>query len=540
MQHEVGAEELPFDVLEVEPGFKEPLFLKVEDAREDVERLFYLLENGYAGYGYFEDLGDFEVSKEGIMAELDGKYILQRGDLSKIIHEHLGFLHDSHLSIGDNGYGKHHDFWYSSHEVRQDAQGYKLEQDGVNSPLVSVNGESPDLYLFPSINSLGDSVFRLGVLSPEQTGALEVELENVDEPLQVELERSERVSGPLFSDELVGGVPVVKIWSFSDQHKEYIDQFLASASKYKDEPCLIVDIRGNGGGNTAYAREWVTGYTGHNPGSIQIYTELVSETSMMGRANYFSYNLHHYPELEEQGYSQKAEGFRDHAKEVEEGEYPAYWSPYNVPVAKDIPSNRTLIVLVDSGVGSAAEGFLCYLRQVENVVLLGENSGGAVIYGQMTMHMLPNSHLQVRLPITLNVFTDLVYREERGFYPDIWVPAGDAVNHAVAGVRSGAIPTSDEYIDHLSYVAFVPQTPPVEGFGMVDLLPYALFLFYGGPVVYVNRKRGWKAFLVGSVFWVLVWFLLASRNPMLRNVFLSSGVEYLLIALYKRWKDLQN
>ncbi|MBT5642991.1 hypothetical protein HOJ44_07730, partial [Candidatus Bathyarchaeota archaeon] len=272
MQHEVGAEELPFDVLEVEPGFKEPLFLKVEDAREDVERLFYLLENGYAGYGYFEDLGDFEVSKEGIMAELDGKYILQRGDLSKIIHEHLGFLHDSHLSIGDNGYGKHHDFWYSSHEVRQDAQGYKLEQDGVNSPLVSVNGESPDLYLFPSINSLGDSVFRLGVLSPEQTGALEVELENVDEPLQVELERSERVSGPLFSDELVGGVPVVKIWSFSDQHKEYIDQFLASASKYKDEPCLIVDIRGNGGGNTAYAREWVTGYTGHNPGSIQIYT----------------------------------------------------------------------------------------------------------------------------------------------------------------------------------------------------------------------------------------------------------------------------
>ena len=327
---------------------------------------------------------------------------------------------------------------------------------------------------------------------------------------------------------------MVRIGSFSDHHKTYVDQFLDCAGKYKDEPCLIVDIRGNGGGNTAYARQWVTRYTGHTPGSIQIYTELVSETSMMGRANYFSYLLSNYPDLENQGYPQKIDQFRGYSEQVENGEFEAHWSSYNVPASKEIPSNKTLVVLIDSNVGSAAEGFLCYLQQVGNVVLVGENSGGAVIYGQMTMHVLPNSRLPVRLPITLNVFTDLVYREERGFYPDYWVPAEDAVNYAVAAVRAGSISTSDSYVDQVSSVEFVPQSPLVRSIGVRDVLPFVLFFVYGGVFVYFNLKRDWRFFFISGILSVSLWFYFISRNPTLRYVFLFVGLEYLLIALYKR------
>jgi hypothetical protein len=273
------------------------------------------------------------------------------------------------------------------------------------------------------------------------------------------------------------------------------------------------------------------------PGSIQIYSELVSETSMMGRANYFSWLLHYYPDLEDQGYSLKAEQFKSFSEKVENSEIVAHWSPYNVPLPKEIPNNKTLIVLIDSNVGSAAEGFLCYLQQVENVVLVGENSMGALIYGQMTMHMLPNSRLQVRLPITLNVFADLVYREELGFYPDYWVPAEDAVNFAVSAVRAGSISTSDSYVDQVLSVEFIPQSPPARKFEVKDLFPYFLLIFYGGVFVFFNRKRDWRVFFIGGVLAVYLGLYFINQNMVLSNVFFFTGLEYLIIALYKRWKD---
>ena len=63
MQHEASEEELPFDALEMDVKFREPLFLTPKAARDDVERLFYLLENGYYGYGYFEQQGDFQAAR---------------------------------------------------------------------------------------------------------------------------------------------------------------------------------------------------------------------------------------------------------------------------------------------------------------------------------------------------------------------------------------------------------------------------------------------------------------------------------------------
>lgn len=538
IQYDVGAEELSFDALEVDGKFREPMFLTGGAAREDVERLFYILENGYSGYGYFEQEGDYPAAKEGILDELEGKVILRGSELSEIIHRHLEFMHDSHLSIGDHKYGLHYDYWFDgSHEVGVDANGFLLKYNGGEHVLVSVNGETPDGFLFSSLNKEGETVYRFGVLSQETPRPLEVVVEDLDEPILIELVTSENEYGALFKDDLVGGVPVVRIGSFSDHHKPYVDQFLESASKYNDEPCLIVDVRGNGGGNTMYARQWVTSYTGQNPGSIQVFTELVSETSMIGRANYFSWLLHYYPELEDQGYPQKIDQFKGYAERIENGESEAHWSPYNVPAAKEIPSNRTLIVLIDSNVGSAAEGFLCYLQQLDNVVLVGENSMGALIYGQMTIHVLPKSRLQVSLPITLNFFADLVYREERGFYPDYWVPAEDAVNIAVAAVRSGAIPTSESYVDSVSSVEFVPQTVPVAGFNLKVYGPFLIFMFYGGVLVYVNRGRNWKVFLIGGVLSVFLGLTIKLRSENLNYVFLVSGVEYLLIALYKKWRD---
>jgi hypothetical protein len=537
MQYLPNEEPLPFEALEIATNAKTPWFIFKAGALEDVEQLFYLLEKGYAGYGYFADKGSFDEAKGNIINELDSKPIWTSDELSNLIHKHLSFLRDSHLSIGEKKYTQHMDFWFDrSIEVEKKKGEYSFTSDNVEYTVVSVNGENSGRYIFPSLNIDGDIIYRLGLLSDSKPEPLELIARSgqVSSSWNIELSSSQHQYSGIFEEKTVGGVPIIRIRSFSDHHKEYIDQFLESANRYKDEPCLIVDIRGNGGGNMAWPRGWITRLTGKQPVTLQIFTELVTETSMMGRSNYFVQALRDYQELEAQGYEAKADEFMGLAESIEDGEFDSHWSSYLVPRSQMIPNNMTLIVLIDSNVFSSGEGFISYLNQVENVVIVGENSGGALIYGQMTYHVLPNSKLSVYLPISLNVFADLVYREEVGFFPDLWVPAEDAVNYAVAAVRKGSIATSESYQEELSRVEFIPETPSYKE-TILGMFPVIFGLFYGMVLVYVNRARDEKIFLVGGIIGGLVGILYLSKNSIMGIVFILVGVEYLVIAVYK-WR----
>jgi hypothetical protein len=540
MQYLPDDESLRYADLEMQMIFNKPLFITKTAAKEDTERLFYLLENGYAGYGYFNTENQFQVAKNEILSEIDTKIILTSSDLETIFYKHLDFLHDCHLKIGDQMYKAHLDYWYNTkYEFNKDNQDYTFSFEDKVYTVTAVNNQPPDDFMHLSFNSNGARIYQLGILSRTTPGILELLAENhgENERWSVALENTVQTYPDLYMEKEIGGIPIVRIRTFSDQHIEYIDKFLESATKYQDSPCLIVDIRGNGGGNTAYARQWITRYTGENPVLPQIYTELVSETSMMGRSNYFAHSLNLYPGLEAQGYGLKAEEFKGYAEKIENTVTSIHWSSYSIPNPRIIANNRTLIVLMDKYVGSAAEGYLSYLQLVENVVFIGENSGGALTYGQMARHMLPNSRILVDLPISLNVFVDLEYREERGFYPDVWVPAMDALNYAVAAVRSGSIETTDAFRDEILKVESVPETKPVIS-NLPQWLPILFALFYGIVVVYFNRKREYRGFLVGGIMGILVGMFFPI-NQELGSVFIFTGIEYLVIAAYK-WRILHH
>jgi hypothetical protein len=537
LQHVPDEEELPIGALEMELDPRMPPFVSKAEAAEDVERLFYLLENGYSGYGYFANVGSFDEAKADILRELRLQPVWNGEELSRLLHEHLGFLRDRHLDIGGRKYGGHLDFWCDTDiELREESGEYSFTSDGVDYTVVYINGESPDGYLFPSLNANGDAVFRMGVLSYSSPQPLELVARSGPETRQwrIKLTRSQPRYSSVFEETRVGGVPVVRIRSFGDHPKEYIDAFLASASRYRGEPCLIVDIRGNGGGNEAWPRQWVTRFTGHQPDRMQVFTELISETAMIGCANSYAMALHNVPELEEQGYGAKVEEFRGYAESLEDKGILAYWWPYDVPGPQEIPSNTTLIVLVDANVYSSGEGFISYLHQVENVVLVGENSGGALTYGQMSHHRLPNSKILVGLPTSLNVFVDLEYREEKGFFPDLWVPAEDALNYAVAAVRRGTISTSQAYREEIMEVALIPEEPPIRD-KVFALLPILTAVIYGVVPVYFNRKRRAYFFILCGIVITTLGYFLLSREPPLGYVCILLGLEYLVIALYK-WR----
>jgi hypothetical protein len=534
IQYIPGEEGLHFEELEMEPDPKKPPHVSSEKAAEDVERLFYLLENGYSGYGYFSELASFDEAEAAILKGLNRRPVWNRDELSRIIYEHLGFLRDRHLDIGGLDYGGHMDFWCATgFDLREEAGEYVFTSKGAEYAVESINGESPEGHLFPSLNADGEAVYRMGVLSLSPPNPLDLKARSGQETRQwrVKLSRSEPRYASYYEEKTVGGVPVVRIRTFGDHPREYIDGFLASASRFKGAPCLIVDIRGNGGGNEAWPKQWVTRFTGGVPNRVQVFTELISETAMIGRANSYALALHRAPELSQLGYPAKVEEFRGYAESFEEEDLDPYWWPYDVPEPQDIPSETTLVVLMDANVYSSGEGFISYLHQVENVVIVGENSGGAVTYGQMSHHRLPNSQILVALPTSLNVFVDLEYREEKGFLPDIWVPAGDALNYAVAAIRKGTIPTSESYREGLMEAPFIPEEPPAMEKAPL-ILAVVFTVLYGIVAVYYNRHRK-TVFFIGGIIGAPVSYYLLSREPILGYVGFILSLEYLLIGLYK-------
>jgi hypothetical protein len=203
-----------------------------------------------------------------------------------------------------------------------------------------------------------------------------------------------------------------------------------------------------------------------------VWTEMVTKTSMMGRINYFEHILKFIEGVDRDWYEAQMAIFRARVDSFESGSRETYWEPQNIPGDGLIPSDPTIVVVMDGEVASAGEALLSYLSGVQNVVLVGENSAGALTFGQNTYHRLPNSNALVRMPISLNVFMDLKIREEEGFSPDLWVPAADALNYAVAAVRGGTISTAVDIPEGYFDQEFVPEKPQRGRIEVARLLPF--------------------------------------------------------------------
>jgi len=494
MQHLPG-EELPAEEMAMDVGARTRSGVSREEAAEDVEYLFYLLSHGYCGYRYFSALGDFEEAKRAIMEDLGAGDRWSTSDLFEMVRGHLSFIRDLHLVVGGVQYGDHLDFWHDPGiEVSAVGDIYRFEADGDTHDLLSVNGENPGEFLFPSLNADGEAVYRLGTLSPTPPESLRLltRTSGGEGAMVVELDLSEYHPDGVFREERMGGIPVIRAHSFGDSHTDILSDFVSTAQEYRGEPYVIIDVRGNGGGNCAWPSRWVSSFTGVRPSFNMVWTEMVTSTTMMGRINYFDHILENIGGIDRDWYESQRAIFQARVDSFESGSREPYWEPQNIPDAGLIPNPTTIVVVMDGEVASAGEGLLSYLSGVQNVVLVGENSAGALTFGQNTYHRLPNSNALVRMPISLNVFMDLEIREEDGFSPDLWVPAADALNYAVAAVRAGTISTSVEIPGGYFDREFVPEKTTRGRVEVGRLLPYITIVcisVFLGNIVYRVAKR---------------------------------------------------
>ena len=510
--------ELPLADLTMDVGARPRWRFSASQAAEDVERLFYLFSHGYAGYAFFNQHGEFEQARERILQELSTKSSWSSKAFSSLLHDHLSFIVDCHMNIGDFQYASHQDFWYDTQlELMLESGGYQFSADGTAYTVVSINGADPAPFVLPSLNQQGEPIYRLGLLSSAEPVPLLLTAANEsgERQFEIELQQSNftHFSEDIFREDIIGGIPVVRVRSFFDPYADALNQFVRTASNHRGDPVIIVDIRGNHGGNDRWPIDWIRGLTGERAESAGFFSELTSKTTMAARANLFNDLYDQNPDATI--YRDDAERHTKIAEAFESGTRQPNWVGPYFSRGPLIPNDTTVILVINGSTASAGEGLIMRLSQAENVVLVGENSMGCLTFGNAGAHQLPHSRLLVWLPINFGLFLDKEFREEVGLMPDLWVPAADAVNYAVAAVRGGTITTSQPLPSAVLQQDFVPENPWTRFLNPRFFGVVAFFSASGLAWAYFMRKK--PRILAGAgVVWVAfgrIWMVMEPQKP---------------------------
>ncbi len=402
--------------LREESGVEAPEILTHEEAKTEIDYLFDLIKYGYGAYQYFGGEPVFDALKTLILQKLSQKP--DPVDVKVYIEEVLApclrsVITDNHFWIGGQSVGSQQVLYYNE-DVGIDKVGedFTLTQDGKVYRILSIGSLDPGQLIRPTINRDGELAWALSAMAAPGRASVGVmlTLENTETgetstqrfvlpAASISYVRDINRDTVTLSE--VDGMPILENRRLYEREEggQEMSEFLATAALVRNKPALILDLRGNEGGNSNIAQSWVYSYTFQYPRYNFCSTVLTSET----------------------------------AREINSGGgiYPTLWAPVTYDAPVKISNKRLVMVLIDPDNGSSGENFIGFLRQVENVVFVGAPSAGCLLCGNVGSTTLPTSRQKLQFGVNLNILPDLSQFEGVGFAPDLWVPPGESVERVV-------------------------------------------------------------------------------------------------------------
>lgn len=366
--------------------------LTLEQLTEDMEVFFKGLRTHYGRYEYFGGDEAFRTAINAVIADCAALEVITCGDLRDSLEKHFAFVKDAHFTMGSRLTNKLQiPFFFRGIAFEKTAAGYQTMDGKV---VESVDGYDDLDNLFRlSLTINGELVYYPIVLQEALYKDVMTTAISCDTILTVhyadgsndvltapdyQLDTNTQGKAPVSTEER-SGVPLVKVNTFD--YNTGGNQFLNTSVTYKDHDILIVDFRQCGGGKADIVKNWFQNYVDEDisPNSL---------TFFAGGGDRF------------QTYLGTTETF--------------------------VSSDRILIVLTSKFSASASETFIDYAYNLENSLVIGENSFGANI-ASVDDFVLPNSGLYMRFGESLIFHPDEDgFEEFRGYLPDIWVPAAEA------------------------------------------------------------------------------------------------------------------
>lgn len=376
------------ELLTTERKFLESLPL--EDALEDVDTFFRLLQTTYGAYYYFGGDEVFLPIRDAVKEELtaisipstknqnETQYLCEAP--GRILYKHLSpVLVDGHFMIGQ--YAPRNTFAKYMYYVPD------LYRDSVEG------AENPD-YLKPTIGPDGRICYWYAALSHDGSDLPDT-LDGISLQWQEAQWASSDNAAPAFSESEWEGIPVLTSRRMHDSgilssDQEALARFSSCGGEYADSPLLIFDVRANGGGSDRYIMGWFRDWAGISNPIRGAYAHRYSQLSCRIMGNY-------YP----------AERMGGWGKSLREG----IWAERSTPV----------FVLQDKGTASSGETAVEFFRMAADTLFVGGPTSGMALVPNNLRFYLPHSGLQCYFGTGLIFCETDKNRDGVGYLPDLWV-----------------------------------------------------------------------------------------------------------------------
>lgn len=411
--------------LEKSRGSEKSGYLSVEQMKRDAYVLIHTLRTGYSMYDFYGGDTKFDAVLKEIEVAVDSIGEMTPQTFCNLLRRQLSFIDDRHFTIGGLNFAPVIVTAFYREEAfgKTDGKYFNLR---TGQEVKSVDG-------WPELNSL----FRLSLSDDCQLVYYPVVQKSVPflelherynsgvrmeaaDTLKVTYNDNSTQTIPGFMDyrglydtssdaniHITKGIPVFTTTAFDDSvQKNKMRQF---ADSYDHNSSIIVDLRGNSGGNATGVFQWFKHYTNHavNGNSYTVY---------FGSMRDLYSNL---------SYSEKSALEENDNCQVINDTYVLMEASEDIFINNP---NRLLVVLMSKSTASAAEIFVDCGHNIENVIFVGDASCGALSNNSFYFSVkLPHSYIPFSIGKYARVFPGEEYfREGRGFLPDIWVPSVDA------------------------------------------------------------------------------------------------------------------
>ena len=418
----------------------EPIdYIEKSKAISDVEYLHSLLKYGYAGYEFFGGDNIFNTAKENMMwsiGEILGDSISRETFLDIIISE-LKFIQDSHFAI-DNHTLCTYTKYFSTDKIKflRDNKGLYTFIDNKKYYLKTINNNTPWDYIRKSLDEDGNIVYSLGILSDEDSISIPINILLESNHLVLEKKISLFQYIPLYGENNMSykyyeadNIPILQVNSLSRTaiSDNSIEDFIEDSKTFRNKDTMIIDLRGNIGGNMINMEKWYEGFTGTTLRKDIIESGLYTNTSVDLSKNKFE-------SKENEPDNIKDDCLETIAKYESQKYFPG-WSPIEYVDFKPIDNKTNIFILMDKNTSSASEFFIYYLKKLNNVTLIGTNSNGCMLTGNCNSAVLPNSNIPIYISHKIYINKDFRNIDGLGIFPDLWVKPEQSLDRIIKYIK---------------------------------------------------------------------------------------------------------
>lgn len=368
--------------------------LSTEEKLADLDFLYTTIEENYPYlqvnkrlYGvdwletkdkYIKKIKDSKTDEEFAQALNESLMELHNGHTHVLNKKYVVWMRDVYKTLKDEGY------W----------QG--MLYDVLNDPLVLSRYHIEDNTI--TSESTGDS---------NANNSSETVAEESTKPANV-------YAGDIIENQ-IGYIKINQMLSFweIDEDRKIIDPYI---TKIKDYPALVIDIRGNGGGDTRYWSDYLVPLLIEKPLKTDYYTFFKDgeEINRFTQADQME-EIQSIEDLDLSRLKNLPPEVKEDFKYYSASDYEA------IPSKESVGYKGKVYLLVDRGVFSSSEAFAVFAKQTGFATLVGGTTGGDGIGSDPMLTMLPNSGLVIRYTKEMGTAADGTCNEEHKTTPNVEV-----------------------------------------------------------------------------------------------------------------------